>query len=85
MQQTRHRYTLRVGLPSPFELEDTQRSWIYPPGVLQVCFVAFGSSSSPSFHFTNSEMWFGGSPVLIWTPSTERGGIPLVTLYNSTR
>ena len=26
--KTRQRYTLRVGLPSLFELEDTQRSWI---------------------------------------------------------
>ena len=26
--KTRQRYTLRVGLPSLFELEDAQRSWI---------------------------------------------------------
>ena len=27
--KTRQRYTLRVGLPSLFKLEDTQRSWIW--------------------------------------------------------
>ena len=36
--KTNQRYTLRVGLPSLFELEDTQRSWILQGGVGVCCF-----------------------------------------------
>ena len=38
-QNTSAVYTLWVGLPSLFELEDTQRSWTYWPSLLAKRFV----------------------------------------------